>query len=383
MSSSSRTGFYNNPSLWRRATDLHWMLLLVICAIAAVGVAMLYSVARGNFDSFAAAQLSRFGLGLCVLLGVALVHIRVWYRLSYPFYFIVLALLIAVELIGVTRGGAQRWIDLGFMVIQPSELMKIALILALARFYHARGSVEVRQYRNLVVPILMIAVPCALVVRQPDLGTTLLLTMGGVSILFIAGVRARLFAIAMILMIIAVPVGLNFFMKDYQVERVLTFVNPDRDPLGAGYHANQSKIALGSGGVSGKGFMQGTQTNLDFLPEKQTDFIFTALAEEFGFMGGMGLLGLYILVLIYAYRIALSSRNHFGRLLAIGMATTLFLYVFINIAMVMGLVPVVGVPLPMVSYGGSAMLTVLVGLGFVMSVHVHRDVLISRQGHAR
>jgi len=172
-------------------------------------------------------------------------------------------------------------------------------------------------------------------------------------------------------------------MKDYQVERVLTFLNPDRDPLGAGYHANQSMIALGSGGVSGKGYMQGTQVHLDFLPEKQTDFIFTALAEEFGFMGGMFLLGLYMMVLVYAFRIALSSRNHFGRLLAIGMATTLFLYVFINVAMVMGLIPVVGVPLPMVSYGGSAMLTVLVGLGFVMSVHLHRDVLISRQGHVR
>ncbi len=383
MSSNARTGFYKKPTLWNRATDIHWMLLVVIAAIAGVGVAMLYSVAQGDFSSLAYTQLTRFGIGLCVLLAVSLVHIRVWHQLSYPIYGIVLLLLVAVEVMGITRGGAQRWVDLGFVVLQPSELMKLALIMALARFFHGRTGLEVRQYRHLIIPALMIALPCALVVRQPDLGTTLLLTMGGVAILFIAGVKARLFGIAAILTIVATPIGLNFFMKDYQVERVLTFLNPDRDPLGAGYHANQSMIALGSGGVSGKGYMQGTQVHLDFLPEKQTDFIFTALAEEFGFMGGMILLGLYMMVLVYAFRIALSSRNHFGRLLAIGMATTLFLYVFINVAMVMGLVPVVGVPLPMVSYGGSAMLTVLVGLGFVMSVHLHRDVLISKQGHTR
>ncbi len=383
MSSNARTGFYRKPTWWKRAADLHWMLLLVISAIAGVGVAMLYSVAQGDFNGMAYTQLTRFGIGLCVLLAVSLVHVRVWWQLSYPIYGIVLLLLVAVEVMGITRGGAQRWVDLGFMVLQPSELMKLALIMALARFFHGRTGQEVRQYRHLIIPVLMIALPCALVVRQPDLGTTLLLTMGGVAILFIAGVKARLFAIALMLTIVAIPIGLNFFMKDYQVERVLTFLNPDRDPLGAGYHANQSMIALGSGGVSGKGYMQGTQVHLDFLPEKQTDFIFTALAEEFGFMGGMFLLGLYMMVLVYAFRIALSSRNHFGRLLAIGMATTLFLYVFINVAMVMGLIPVVGVPLPMVSYGGSAMLTVLVGLGFVMSVHLHRDVLISRQGHVR
>jgi rod shape determining protein RodA len=383
MPSNIGTGFYKKPTLWKRAGDIHWMLLLVVTAIAGVGVAMLYSVAQGDFDSLAYTQLTRFGIGLCVLLAVSLVHIRVWYKLSYPIYGIVLLLLVAVEVMGITRGGAQRWVDLGFMVLQPSELMKLALVMALARFFHGRASEEVRQYRHLIIPTLMIAVPCALVVRQPDLGTTLLLTMGGVAILFIAGVKARLFAIAAMLTIVAIPIGMNFFMKDYQVERVMTFLNPDRDPLGSGYHANQSMIALGSGGVSGKGYMQGTQVHLDFLPEKQTDFIFTALAEEFGFMGGLFLLGLYLMVLVYAFRIALSSRNHFGRLLAIGMATTLFLYVFINVAMVMGLVPVVGVPLPMVSYGGSAMLTVLVGLGFVMSVHLHRDVLISRQGHAR
>jgi rod shape determining protein RodA len=383
MSRTVRSGFYKRPTLWQRATDMHWMLLTTICLIAGIGVTMLYSVALGDFSSLAYTQLTRFGVSLCVMLGVALVHIRVWWQLSYPLYFIILALLIAVEFIGVTRGGAQRWVDLGFMVLQPSELMKIALILALARFYHARDGLAARQYRQLIVPALMIAIPCALVVRQPDLGTTLLLAMGGVAILFVAGVRARLFAIAAVLTIIAIPVGLNFFMKDYQVERVMTFLNPERDPLGAGYHANQSMIALGSGGLTGKGLMQGTQTHLDFLPEKQTDFIFTALAEEFGFMGGVTLIGLYLLVLVYAYKIALSSRNHFGRLLAIGMATTLFLYVFINIAMVMGLAPVVGVPLPLVSYGGSAMLTVMVGLGFVMSVHLHRDVLMSRQGHVR
>ncbi len=383
MARVRRSGFYRNPTLFGRVLDLHWPMILTISAIASIGFMMLYSVARGDFSGLASTQMVRFAIGLGVMIIIGLVHIKVWWNVAYPVYFIVLALLVVVEFFGVSHGGAQRWIDIGFMQLQPSELMKIALILALARFYHARSSLEVGKYRFLFVPLLMIAVPAALVVRQPDLGTTLLLFMGGAGMMFLSGVKARVFVIAAMLTVIAIPIGLNYFMHDYQRARVLTFLDPESDPLGAGYHSQQSKIALGSGGVSGKGFMQGTQVHLDFLPEKQTDFIFTALAEEFGFVGGMFLLGLYALLLVFSYRISLSSRNIFGRLLAVGMAVTLFLYVFINIAMVMGLLPVVGVPLPMVSYGGSAMLSVLVGLGLMMSVHIYRDVTISRKGHAR
>lgn len=381
MSKLESGTFGGQMGLVTKLGRLHWSLIMTVCIIAGIGFATLYSVAGGDF-SLGGRQLVRFALGLGVMVVIALVHIRVWWSLAYAAYGIALALLVAVELIGMTGGGAQRWIDVGVFNLQPSELMKIALVLALARYFHGRTQSEAESYSGLIIPVLMVAAPAVLVLRQPDLGTTLLLVMGSAAIFFLAGVRARVFVVAIILSLIAIPISLNM-MRDYQRARVMTFLDPGADPLGAGYHIQQSKIALGSGGLSGKGYMQGTQAHLDFLPEKQTDFIFTSLAEEFGFFGAMTLLALYGTLIIQGTGIGLAARNQFGRLVALGVMVTFFLYVFINMAMVMGLVPVVGVPLPFVSYAGSAMVTLLIGLGLVLNVQIHRDVTISRQGYTR
>lgn len=275
--------------------------------------------------------------------------------------------------------GSQRWIDLGFMNLQPSEFMKIALVMALARYFHCLSDEETVQLKSLIKPIILIVMPVVLVLRQPDLGTTILIVAGGIAILFAAGVRMWLFVLSIIALI---PAGYGAwqFLKPYQKQRVLTFLDPEKDPLGAGYHIIQSKIALGSGGVYGKGFIQGTQSQLNFLPEKHTDFIFTVIAEELGLMGGLSLLGLYFILLSYSMIVSISVKSQFGRLLILGMVFTFFLYLFINIAMVMGLVPVVGVPLPLVSYGGSAMLTLMVGFGLIFSSAIHRETSIPRGG---
>jgi len=371
----------NQPdlSLGKKILHIHWFFVLLICMTAGVGVAMLYSAANGNMDPWASRQAARFGVGLVVMILVALVDVRIWMRYAYAFYMITLVLLVLVEISGTIGMGAQRWISLGYFNLQPSELMKITLVLALARYFHGGSIEDVDRPTYLIIPLLMIALPSALVLRQPDLGTTLMLVMASGAIFFVAGIRIWKFAAVLLSGIAAMPVAWQF-LRDYQKQRVLTFLNPESDPLGAGYHIIQSKIALGSGGMLGKGFMQGTQGHLRFLPEMQTDFIFTMLAEEFGMIGGIGLLGLYGLILVYGVAMSLRCRNQFGRLLGMGIATTFFLYVFINIAMVMGLIPVVGVPLPLISYGGTAMMTLLIGFGLLMSVWVHRDVMIGRRG---
>jgi len=358
--------------------NVNWILVLLVCGLGAVGLAMLYSAANGSTDPWATRQGVRFGVGLVLMLFVALIDIRLWLRAAYPIYFLCFALLVAVEVMGEVGMGAQRWIDLGVINLQPSELMKIAVVLALARYFHGPTLEEVWRPSRLVLPIFLVLAPVGLVLKQPDLGTALMLMMVGGAMFFLAGVRLWKFVVVIAAGLSAVPVGWQF-LRDYQKDRVLTFLNPERDPLGAGYHILQSKIALGSGGVFGKGYLMGSQSHLNFLPEKQTDFIFTMLAEEFGLVGGLGLLGLYFLVLAYGLVIGLRARNHFGRLLALGLTTNLFLYVFINIAMVMGLIPVVGVPLPLISYGGTAMLTVMIGLGLTIGVYVHRDHRISRR----
>jgi len=278
--------------------------------------------------------------------------------------------------------GAQRWIDLGVIQLQPSELMSVAVMLALARYFHSLSGEDVGRIRYLIIPALMVGVPAALVLKQPDLGTAVILLMGGAVLFFIAGVRLRYFAVTVAAAAAALP-GVWHFLRDYQKTRIYTFLDPDSDPLGAGYHILQSKIALGSGGLFGKGFLQGSQSHLSFLPEKQTDFIFTTLAEEFGLLGGLGLLALYSLILVYGFAIALRSRNHFGRLLGLGIVTNFFLSVFINTAMVMGLIPVVGVPLPLISYGGTAMLAVMFGFGLLISVGVHGDTRLNSRGEPR
>ena len=366
-------------TLLQKLVQINWLLIILLSLIAGVGFAMLYSAANGSIDPWASRQMVRFAAGLVLMLLIAMIDVRAWLRHAYLIYGAALLLLVAVEVMGVVGMGARRWVDLGLFQLQPSEVMKIALVLALARYYHGMPMEEVGRIRWLGAPIVIILVPVALVMRQPDLGTAILLLATAMAILLLAGVRLWKFAVLFGVILAAIPVAWRFGLHGYQKDRVLTYLNPERDPLGAGYHIMQSKIALGSGGLFGKGFMQGTQSQLAFLPERQTDFIFTMLAEEFGLMGCLGLLGLYIIVIVYCYAIAVRSRSQFGRLLAAGMITTFFLYVFINMAMVMGLIPVVGVPLPLVSYGGTSMMSLLIGFGLILSVYVHRDVVIARR----
>ncbi|MCK5444722.1 MAG: rod shape-determining protein RodA [Rhodospirillaceae bacterium] len=366
-------------SVGQKLIHMHWFFILLLSLTAVIGFAMLYSAAGASFDPWASRQMVRFVLGLMGLMVLAVTDIRLWLRYSYGIYFVVLALLIAVEVAGFVGMGAQRWISFGIFNIQPSELMKIAVVLALARYFHGGSLEEIERPTYLVPPILLVIVPAVLIVRQPDLGTTLMILLASAGMFFAAGVRMWKFALVGAMGLAAAPVAWFYVLRDYQRSRILTFINPEDDTLGASYHIIQSKIALGSGGLFGKGFLQGTQGHLNFLPEKQTDFIFTMLAEEFGLTGGLILLALYTMLLVYGFSISISSRNHFGRLVGMGVTLTFFLYVFINIAMVMGLIPVVGVPLPLVSYGGTAMLTILLGFGLLMSVHIHRDLVIGRR----
>ena len=368
-------------SLADKAWRINWILVLLLASIAAIGVLMLYSAGGGSLQPWSQRHLVRFLAALFVMLAVSLVDIRLWLRLAYPAYALALVLLVAVETAGMVGMGAQRWLDLGLIQLQPSELMKIALVLALARYFHGLTSEETGRIVYVIPPTLMVLVPTALVMRQPDLGTAALMVLGGGAMFFVAGVRMWKFATVIAAGLAAMPV-LWSMLRDYQRNRVLTFLDPERDPLGAGYHILQSKIALGSGGLFGKGLLEGTQSHLNFLPEKQTDFIFTMLAEEFGMVGCLILLGLYALTLMIAFAIALRSQSLFGRMLGMGVTIIFFLYVFINVAMVTGLIPVVGVPLPLVSYGGTAMLTVMIGMGLLMGVDIHRDMRLGRHGES-
>ncbi|CDO58623.1 Rod shape-determining protein RodA [Candidatus Phaeomarinobacter ectocarpi] len=376
MEAISRSG---RMSLVDKLYEINWVFMLLITAIAAVGFAMLYSAADGSFDPWASRQMIRFAMGMAILLVFALIDPRIWLQLAYPAYAFALLLLIAVEVAGTTGMGATRWINLGFIQLQPSELMKITLALALARYYHVLEQDRVSHPLYLLPALAFIALPVALVLRQPDLGTALLLSVVGISIIFMAGLSWRYIIAAGAAALAAIPIVWEF-LHPYQKERVFTFLDPSRDPLGAGYHTTQAKIALGSGSVWGKGFMEGTQSHLNFLPEKQTDFIFVMLSEEMGLMGGLALMGLYAAVLGFALTVAIGIRHQFGRLLVAALAVNFFLYVFINVAMVMGLIPIVGVPLPLVSYGGSAMLVILAGFGLLMSIYVHRGEELPRGG---
>jgi rod shape determining protein RodA len=365
-------------SLRQKLWQIQWFFVLLICVVACIGFAMLYSAANGNLDPWATRQMFRFGVGFVAMLIVALTDIRIWLRYAYFIYFLTLILLIGVEFGGTIGMGAQRWIDLGFINLQPSEVMKIAMILALARYFHGASVDDTGRFFYLMPAVFLIAIPTALVLRQPDLGTAVMLLIAGIALFWLAGVRLAVFTFMAIGTLLALPLAWQF-LHNYQRKRILTFLNPESDPLGGGYHIIQSKIALGSGGLFGKGFLQGSQSHLNFLPEKQTDFVFTMLAEEIGLVGGLGLILLYVILLIYGFAISLGCRNQFGRLIGLGVTVTFFLYVFINIAMVTGLIPVVGVPLPLISYGGTAMMTVLIGFGLLLGVHVHRDIVIGRR----
>lgn len=366
------------PSGPRKVLFLNWPLILLLAAVASIGFMMLYSVAGGTFSPWAEPQIKRFALGLGLMLFVAMIPIWFWRSISGGAYLGTILLLVLVEVMGSVGMGAQRWIDLGFMRLQPSELMKITLVMALAAYYDWLPPAKTSRPLWVLLPVIAILLPTALVLRQPDLGTSILLITGGAMVMFMAGVHWGYFAgvIALVGGLITAVFqsrGTSWqLLKDYQYRRIDTFLDPASDPLGAGYHITQSKIALGSGGWTGRGFMQGTQSRLNFLPEKHTDFIFTTLAEEFGFLGGISLLGLYALIIVFCIVAALINRDRFSSLLILGIAATFFLFYAVNMSMVMGLAPVVGVPLPLVSYGGSAMLVLMVAFGLVQSAHVHR-----------
>ena len=365
-------------SLTDKLGEVNWGLVLLICLIAIAGIAMLYSVAGARFQPWALRQIGHFTLGLIVMLLAATIDIRMWMSLAYPAYAVALLLLVAVDIVGHVGLGAQRWISLGPLDLQPSELMKISLVLALSRYLHGKSVEEVSKPVPLAIGLAMIAIPAIFVVLQPNLGTTLIIVADGCSLLFLAGLSWWWIAPTLAAVAASVPLAWRFVLHDYQKTRVETFLNPESDALGAGWNITQAKIAIGSGGVSGKGFLQGTQSRLNFLPEKQTDFIWTSFCEEFGFVGALALLILFAVVIFYGLQTAISARSQFGRLLAMGVILNFFFYIMINGAMVMGLIPVVGIPMPLLSYGGSAMLTVMFGFGLLMSVHIHRQVEIPR-----
>lgn len=366
------------PSGLRKILYLNWPLIILLTAVASIGFLMLYSVAGGSLTPWAEPQMKRFGVGMVAMLIVAMVPIWFWRNMSALAYAVSLGLLLLVELIGVTGMGAQRWIDLGFFVLQPSELAKVTLVMVLAAYYDWLDIKKTSHPLWVFFPLVLILVPTALVLKQPDLGTALLLIMGGGLMMFVAGVHWMYFAavvasgVGMIYAVVASRGTSWQLLKDYQYRRIDTFLDPSNDPLGAGYHITQSKIALGSGGWTGRGFMQGTQSRLNFLPEKHTDFIFTTLAEEFGFVGGISLLALYAMIIFFCVVSAMRNRDRYGSLVTLGIAATFFLYFAVNMSMVMGLAPVVGVPLPLVSWGGSAMLVLLAAFGLTQSAHVHR-----------
>ncbi len=353
---------------------LHWPLIILLTLIASAGVATLYSVAQGSWSPWASRHAVRFAIALVLMIGIGFVAVRYWMALAYPIYGVALIALALVPIIGETIMGAQRWIVVGGFQFQPSEIMKVGLIMALARYYHGLRPEQVSHLLYLVPPALMIGAPVGLVFIQPDLGTSILLAASGAVIVFLAGLSWRIAFLSVIGVISAAFAAYRFdILKPYQLARIFSFLDPDADPLGQGYHLAQSKIGLGSGGLNGRGYMESAQSQLAFLPEMQTDFIFTIFGEEFGFIGAVGLLMLYLGVILTGISIASRARTHFARLTAMGVVFTFAFYVLINAGMVMGLAPVVGVPMPLVSYGGTVMLTIMIGFGLVMSAHVSRE----------
>jgi len=366
------------PTGWRKILFINWGLVALIIGAAASGFVMLISVAGGSLDPWASAQMQRFSIGLVAMFVIAMTPIWIWRNVSVPIYIIALLLLLLVEFLGSTGMGAQRWINLGFINLQPSEVAKIALVMLMAAYYDWLPSDKVSRPFWVLVPLIFISLPVLLVIQQPDLGTSILLLLSGVTVMFLAGVHWIYFGTVMALstgLVLALfkSRGTEWqLLQEYQFLRIDTFLNPDSDPLGAGYHITQSKIALGSGGWTGRGFMEGTQSRLNFLPEKHTDFIFTTIAEELGFVGSISILAIYVAIIIFCLFSALRHKERFSSLLSLGLTVTFFLFFAVNMSMVMGLAPVVGVPLPLISYGGSAMLVLMGAFGLIQSAHVHR-----------
>ena len=363
-------------SFFDKLLAIDYFLIIIVIAIGSISVFAIHSTESGEFSYYTKNHLIRLVLFFFMFLFLSFVKITFWYRNAYIFYLICLFLLIVVLLFGVTASGSKRWVNLYFLNLQPSELMKIAIIVCFARYYHRMQSSDIQSYRFLLIPILLLIIPCYLVITQPDLGTSILIAGSGVVVIWIAGLNIKYFVYSGLLFLVSFPFIVSV-LKPYQKSRILTFFNPDRDPLGAGYQIIQSKIAIGSGGFFGKGYLKGTQSYLEFLPEKHTDFIFTLFSEEFGFLGSIILMLLYILLISRVISIGFSVRSYFAKLYCFGFASAIFLYVFVNIAMVLGMLPIVGAPLPIMSYGGSSMLSIMLGLSIVMSCKIYSQDQIS------
>ncbi len=374
MTASAITRPGERERLSSKADQIDWRLVALLIVVASVGGAMLFSIAGGSWRPWAFNHMLRFGVLLVAMLVLALIHLKWWFRIAYPLYAVLLVAVLLIEFtpLGYTAGGAKNWLDLGFIRLQPAEFMKLGLILALARWYHNHTAEQARLSWHLLIPAGMIAVPFLLIAKQPDLGSAMLLGLTGAAIMFIAGLSWKIIAAGIAGAVAVIPPFVMFVMHDYQRNRVLTFLDPESDPSGTGYNIIQSKIALGSGGVLGKGYGLGSQSQLEFLPERHTDFIFSAVSEEFGFVGSVTVLACYVGIILIALRIASLSHSHFGRIGAAGIAATFATFVLINGAMVMGMAPVVGVPMPLLSYGGSSMMTVMIGFGLVLATRVHR-----------
>ncbi len=353
-----------------RLLSLDYILILLVFLLGTISFFAMYSTERGNYGYFTQSHIYRFTIFFVVFLLISFFKIQFWYKTAYPFYLIVLILLFAVDFFGVTASGSKRWINLFFINLQPSEIMKVSLIIFLARYYHKIPAANVTNIKYIVTPVFALFIPVALVVTQPDLGTALLIAIGGIAVIWLTGFSLKYFLYSFFMLVCLTPVVISF-LKPYQKSRILTFFNPERDPLGAGYQIIQSKIAVGSGGIFGKGFLNGSQSYLDYLPEKHTDFIFTLFSEEFGFLGSMSLLVIYMLIIYRIVLIGSQSRNNFAKLYCFGFATAFFVYVSVNMSMVLGLLPIVGSPLPIMSYGGSSMLAMMIGLGVVMSCKIY------------
>ena len=361
-----------NLSLKDKIFAFDFTLFFLILLLGIISLFAMYSSERGNFSYYTQSHLYRFSIFFLLFIIISFIRIQFWYKSAYLFYFIVLILLFAVDIFGVTASGSKRWISLLFFNLQPSELMKVSLIIFLARYYYKIPSQNVNNIKHIFIPFFSLMIPVFLVVSQPDLGTAVLIAISGLIVIWLTGFRIKYFLYSFIVLICLTPVGISF-LKPYQKTRILTFLNPESDPLGAGYQIIQSKIALGSGGIFGKGFLQGSQSYLDYLPEKHTDFIFTLFSEEFGFVGSLILLLIYAFVIYRIAAIGNQSRNNFAKLFCFGFAAAFFVYVTVNMAMVLGLLPIVGAPLPIMSYGGSSMLSIMIGLGIVMSCKIHNQ----------
>ncbi len=363
-------------TFWQKIKNLDYILLISIFLLSVISLFVMYSTDGGEILYHTKSHFSKLVIFFPLMIFIAFLNIRHWHNFSYLFYFLIILLLIWVSFFGIKSSGSQRWMDLYLFVLQPSELMKIAIILCLAKYYHRIKIENVNSFVSITLVLTVILVPIILVLSQPDLGTSILIAVSGLVVLWLGGVKIKYFIYSCITFLISLPFIISF-LKPYQKLRILTFLDPDRDPLGAGYQIIQSKIAIGSGGLGGKGFLKGTQSYLDFLPEKHTDFIFTLFSEEFGFVGSVGILILYTIIIVRIIRIGSLSRSNFSKLFCFGFAFSIFIYIFVNLSMVLGLLPIVGSPLPIMSYGGSSMLATMIGFGIVLSAQINSKQTIA------